>query len=124
MNIAVTPYNASSEMVFPPSFTGMTAFGWIALWISFRVIFINRRNLMTLIPPAVEPTQPPIIIRIIKTNWEGPGHREKSAIVNPDAELMETTWNMANRMDSAEVYIPDLTRLIATNIVAQNITRR
>ena len=64
----------SSDKDFPSEITGRTALGCVAFCISLFISFKRIEILTILIPPPVDPAQPPKIIRIIKINFEKLGH--------------------------------------------------
>ena len=51
----------------------------------------TTRNRTTFIAPAVEPADPPIIIRITRIVWENAGHKLKSAVAKPVVVMIEVT---------------------------------
>ena len=90
-----TPRIVSSFTFFPFTFTILTAFGWIIVFSSRRMLFTRIRSLDTLIPPPVEPAEAPITITRSRTHLESSGHLLKSAVTNPVVVITDATWNAA-----------------------------
>ena len=90
-----TPRIVSSFTFFPFTFTILTAFGWIIVFSSRRMLFARIRSLDTLIPPPVEPAEAPITITRSRTHLESSGHLLKSAVTNPVVVITDATWNTA-----------------------------
>ena len=52
-----------------------TAWGWMSLNISMWAYLMRMPSLMTFIPPAVEPVEPPTSMRKSSVIWAAAGHR-------------------------------------------------
>ena len=52
-----------------------------------------------LIPPEVEPAQPPVNISITSAMRQKVGHRAKSTVAKPVVVMMVTVWNAASVME-------------------------
>ena len=53
-----------------------------------------------LIPPEVEPAQPPVNISITSAMRQKVGHRAKSTVAKPVVVMMVTVWKAASVMES------------------------
>ena len=55
---------------------------------------------MTLMPPAVEPAEPPTKLAKMSSTGIAVGHAEKSAVVKPVVVAIDTAWNSPLMMAS------------------------
>ncbi len=58
---------------------------------------------MTLMPPAVDPAEPPTKLANMSSTGTAVGHMEKSAVVKPVVVAMDTAWNRPLTMASRGV---------------------
>ena len=80
-----------SFIIFPFTFIGITAFGWITFIISLLIVFKTINIRIIFIPPAVEPAHEPKKYKISRVNFDADGQRSKSAFAKPDVEAIDVT---------------------------------
>ena len=61
---------------------------------------------MTLVPPAVEPEQPPMTMAASRRTWVTGSQTSKSAVAKPVVVMIETTWKAEVRIASGSGRLP------------------
>ena len=87
----LTLSNIFSSIILSENLTSEIAFGCKSL---FNSLYANLKSNITLItfkPPAVEPEEPPINIKIIRITFEEVDHFSKSAVAKPVVVMIEVT---------------------------------
>ena len=92
-----TPWILRSFRGLPSNRTVETALGCSIRRISLMETFPKITARATLIPPAVEPAQPPMNISATRMALEKVGQVLKSTVANPVVVMMEDTWKKACR---------------------------
>ena len=65
----------------PSSFIRLIACGWMSRWMWIPTCLNNTMKRMILMPPVLEPAQPPMKPKKIRITGSARGHSEKSAIM-------------------------------------------
>lgn len=97
----------SSRKVIPPMRTGITARGWRMWRSSLEKIFHDVNILTHLIPPLVEPAQPPTAMTKRRSSHVEGFHAIRSVEVSPVVDCSDTVWNSAVRTESSTSALPE-----------------
>src|SRR5918995_1301274 len=102
--IAIQAAKSPSTAILTPSDTvrlpmtkGVTALGCTILKTSWSTVRKITITLMTFIPPAVEPAQPPTNISSTRVSFAAVSHLSKSAVTKPVVVVTLTTVNAESR---------------------------